>query len=436
MSSKTSVPSLPVPNEPLKIALIGAGFRSQRIYQPLWQSLLPWCQVVAVCDPVAENCEKMAQALGVRGYGNIRNLVNDRPMEAAVIVTPIPSHHSISVYLSTHGIHNHVETTWASMLCQAQEMIRVAQQQNVITGVAENFFRMPIDRFAQTVRDSKYLGDIARIVCYGDHAGFHNNCRWLVFAGCSPQWVQAIEHAMEHPPFYETPERYLQREMFSTRFFQFSSGLMIQDTEVGHIKGLLGRCPRPGYTEWHGQRGALVHYSRVDSGWDHHPKTQLRRCSDGMFASAQEATGNRNGGGIADELTEVDYQTIDGVWSAMVAQTPTETIEYISPLQPYIRFKEVNNSDFYGVAVMDHIIDFVLAVRGLRDREFTAEDALMSEMMELGAKESALQQGRRIKLPITGELETDSIIRQEQKEVFGVDPMDVQAMLDLSFPKP
>jgi hypothetical protein len=120
----------------------------------------------------------------------------------------------------------------------------------------------------------------------------------------------------------------------------------------------------------------------------------------------------------------------------MVAQTPTETIEYISPLRPYIKFRQVNNSDFYGVAVMDHIIDFLLAVRGLRDREFTAEDALMSEMMELGAKESALHQGRRIELPITGELETDSIIRQEQKEKFGVDPMDVEAMLDVSFPKP
>ena len=32
----------PIPNQPLKLALIGAGARSQTIYQPLWESLKPW----------------------------------------------------------------------------------------------------------------------------------------------------------------------------------------------------------------------------------------------------------------------------------------------------------------------------------------------------------------------------------------------------------
>ncbi len=85
---------------------------------------------------------------------------------------------------------------------------------------------------------------------------------------------------------------------------------------------------------------------------------------------------------------------------------------------------------------MDHLVDFALAVKGLRDSEFTAEDALMSEMMEIGARESNLQEGRRIKLPIAGDLESDAIERDKQRKQFGCDPLDVEAMLAVSFPRP
>ena len=76
-----------------------------------------------------------------------------------------------------------------------------------------------------------------------------------------------------------------------------------------------------------------------------------------------------------------------------------------------------------------------LAVRGLRDSEFTDEDALMSAMME-GAHESALQEGRRIRLPLEGDLEADAVTREQQRKEFGVDPLDVEAMLAVSFPRP
>ena len=120
--------ALPLPAEPMRLALIGAGNRAQTTYLPLWESLKPWCRPVAVCDPVAEHGGPLAAALGVPAYTDIRQLVRDRPMEAALVVTPVESHHSLSVYLSSHGIHNHTETTWASMVCQARQMIAAARE--------------------------------------------------------------------------------------------------------------------------------------------------------------------------------------------------------------------------------------------------------------------------------------------------------------------
>jgi hypothetical protein len=426
---------IPKPDQPVKLALIGAGARSQAIYQPLWESLKPWCVPVAVCDPVAENGQKMAAVLGVPYYADIRRLVKDRPMEAALVVTPVPSHHSISVFLSSNGISNHTETSWTSMICQAKEMIAVARKNNVIVRVAENFFRMPIDRFTQTVRDSGYLGRIGRIVSYADHTGYHNNSRWIVFGKGHPQWVQCIEHTMSHPAFYSMPQRRHDTETLNARFFHFPNDLLVMDVGSGHVKGHLGRHPRPGYTEWQGERGTLVHRA-TGAVWEYGKETtELRYVSDAKFAPAQEAAGMFHSGGRADICTPVVNVVENDCWTGIFADTPQGRIEYVSPLRGYARFGKVTDREWYGVAVMDHVVDFVLAIRGLRASEFTDEDALMSGMMEMGARESCLQEGCRIKLPIEGDLEADALTREQERKQFGVDPLDVEAMLSVSFPR-
>jgi len=427
--------ALPIPEQPLRVALIGCGQRSQTIYAPLFPSLAPWLKLVAVCDPVQPNAAKLAGQFGVPAYLDLRALVQDRPMEAALVVTPPESHHSISVFLSTHGIHNLVETLWASMFCQTQEMVRVAREHRVITRVAENFFRMPIDRFAQTVRDHGYLGRIGRIVSYADHTGYHNNSRWIAFARAHPSAVQCIEHAVDHPAFYSMPQRRHTTETLKARFFFFPDNFLVTDIGSGHAKGHLGRHPRPGYTEWQGERGTLVHRAGVSAGWGDE-RTELRRCSDAKLAPAQEAAGNLWGGGVADVITTVVHERDGQCWVANYADTPQGRIEYRNPLRVDPRTGQVNGRDWYGTAVMDHVVDFVLAVRGLRPSEFTDEDALQSEMMEIGARESALEQGRRIALPLTGNLESDAIIRANQQQQYGVDPLDVEAMLAISFPRP
>ena len=256
MTEPSVAPSLlyreadPIPPlaDPVKVAVIGAGHRSQRIYLPLMESIRPWLDVVAVCDPVCEHADRWAEASGARAFYNVRDMVKAGLIEAAIVVVPIESHHSLSVFLSSNGIHNHIETTWASSLRQARDMCDAARRHGVVTRVAENFFRSPFDRFAQTVQRSGYIGQIGRIFCYNNHTGYHNNSRWLAFAGTHPQWVQSLEHGMDHDPFHSAPARCHEREMFKARFFCFPN-LGVMDMCCGHGKGMLGRQPRPGHEE-------------------------------------------------------------------------------------------------------------------------------------------------------------------------------------------
>ena len=76
--------------EPLSVALVGTGNRSRLVYRPLFEALKPWMKLVAVCDPVRESTDAFAEAAGVPAFYDLAELVRARPMEAALVVTPVP----------------------------------------------------------------------------------------------------------------------------------------------------------------------------------------------------------------------------------------------------------------------------------------------------------------------------------------------------------
>jgi predicted dehydrogenase len=403
--------------QPLDIALIGAGRRAQTVYCPLFAALRPWVRIAAVCDPVRENADAVAGRLGAAAYSSIFDLVRDRPMEAALVVTPIDSHYPISCYLSAHGIHNLVETSMCSLLAQGRAMIRVARERGVVLRVAENFVRFPFDRIARQIAATGFLGDIGRLTCLHDHLGYHNNSRWISFYGAYPESVQAIAHRMPVAPHYERPTRFHEHEAFGARFYRFPGDRLATDL-AGNIKGLLGRYPRPGYTEIDGARGAIVRY--MTRPW--HADAEVRYCSDEALQH----------GGVADQIYPIVQTTKDGVWHSTHVDLPVGRVEYVNPYRP-TEAADVSARDYYGAVVMDEIVDFARAAREGAPSLYTAEDALMALMMEVGARESVLRDGARVPLPLDGDVEAERRTRTALRTQHGVDPFDVEAMLAISY---
>jgi predicted dehydrogenase len=407
--------------DPLTVALIGAGDRAQNVYRPVVESLQPWVRFVAVCDPVREHADAMAQSLGAPAFYSIFDLVKARPMEAALVVTPVPSHHSISCYLSENGIHNQVETSIASTLLQAQQMVQVARRNNVVFRVAENFFRHPFDRMMQTIEQAGVLGEIKRVTSVYDHTGFHNNSRWIRFYRSHPLAVQAFAHSMPVAPYYERPNRFHTTEDFHCHFFTFPGDRLVVDL-AANIKGCLGRMTRPGYTEAAGARGAVVQQT-TGQNWLY--TSEVRYCSDQALKA----------GGRADHICPIVEVYEDGRWVSSYVDLPTGRIEYVSPLRSQATRPEIYGH-FWGATIMGHIIDFARAIRDGAPSEYTDDDAVMAMMMESGCWESARRGGVRIDLPLAGELEADAIILAAQRKQFGIDPLDVEGMLRISYPKP
>jgi predicted dehydrogenase len=343
-------------------------------------------------------------------------------MEAALVVTPIDSHHAISTYLSRHGIHHLVETSMTNTLLQGRQMVDAARAGGVVLRIAENFLRYPFDRIAKRIMETDFIGPVKRLTCYHDHLGYHNNSRWIVLYGAYPESVQAISHTMPTAPHRQGGDRahrYSESETYQARFFRFPGDRLVADIG-GNIKGMLGRYPRPGYTELDGARGTIVR--QATRNW--HGEAEVRYCSDESLMSGAEA----------DQIFPIVHNSEDGVWASIHVDLPIGRIEYVNPFRPS------NNPhparDYYGAAVMAHIVDFAEAVRGTATSEYTDEDALMAMMMESAARQSALRGGELITFPMANDIEADEQMLSSLKAKHGVDPLDVEAMLAISYPKP
>jgi predicted dehydrogenase len=407
--------------QPLEIALIGTGNRSQTTYRPLFESLQPWARLVAVCDPVQENADAYAEQMGVRAFYSVQELVQSQLIEAALVVAPVDVHHPTSCYLSDHGIHHLVETSMCNLLVQAHEMVQRAQENNVILRIAENFFRFPFDRIAKKIAETGFLGPIKRITCFHDHTGYHNNSRWLVLYGTHPESVQSMRHTIPVAPHYESSHRFHTEETFRAHFFYFPDNCLVADM-TANVKGMLGRSPRPGYTALDGARGAI--FRQPTRHW--HGTAEVRYCSD-------EALQN---GAAADQVFPIDHISEDGFWASIRADLPIGRVEYVNPYRPTQTAGMHGGRDYYAAAVMGHIVDFALAVRGESPSEYTEEDALMAMMMEVAARESELREGQRVHLPLTGDLASEAPMRETLKAKHGVDPLDIEGMLAVKIPRP
>ena len=412
---------------PLEIALIGTGNRAQTQYAPLFDALKPWVRLVAVCDPVQANADAMADRLDVDAFYSVRELVKARPMEAALIVAPIETHYPLSCYLMANGIHCHVETSMCNLLMQGQAMVKTARENNVTLRIAENFFRFPFDRIAKKIDESGFIGEVKRLTCFHDHTGYHNNSRWIYFFGAHPVSVQAIRHTMPVAPHYEVAHRFHTEENFRAHFFTFPENKLVVDL-AANIKGLLGRYPRPGYTEIDGQRGTIVREATNpnDAGRGWTGAGEVRYCSDNAL----------NTKAIADEIYPLQHVAEDGWWTSTYVDLPSGRVEYANPYRATSASAIHATRDYYTASIMDHLVDFAKAARGVKPSEYTDEDALMAMMMEVGTRESALHDGEQFDLPLTGDLESEDTMRAQLKQKHGVDPMDIEGMLEFSLPRP
>ncbi len=441
-NSPAPAASLPQPPTPVQVALLGAGARMTQVYLPLLADLAPWLQVTAVCNRDPQRRAAMAEQLHVPAFGHVRELARAGVCEAVLVVLPPVFNHAVSACLSAHGLHHLVETPTAATLWQAQEMTATAQGHGVILRTAEHFFRLARDRMAALVREQQLIGPIRRILSYGSIVGFHTSARWRMFAGRPPTAVQSIEHTAPVHGHRTGPAAWHTQETYQARCLWFGDDLFVHDS-CANRKGLLGRHPRDGYTEWHGERGTLVeqalpptarlHFEQAEPTLVPTPQPNatpgvmtLRRCT-GPFADP--LTSAPAVSAAHEEQSPVTHEFVGGDWRRSYLHWSGGMLQHVNPLRTAIA--PAHPPAEYAAAIMGVLVDFALAIRQLRASEFDAHTALDVMTTEAALRASAQRDGQRLQLPLAAPLESEIQLTQQLGRMYNTDIHDLEQMLDL-----
>ena len=150
----------------IRLAIIGCGGMGHRHLSglaELHRAGYDQLQIVAACDPVADNANSLADQ-AKEYFGNRPVVVNDLSQLVdldiqAVDVTATPKyHHTIIQETLRNGWHTMVEKPMGLTVRACNLMKQAVNDSGLILSVAENYRRDPINRLAKALLDANIIG--------------------------------------------------------------------------------------------------------------------------------------------------------------------------------------------------------------------------------------------------------------------------------------
>lgn len=239
----------------LKYALIGYGRRG-RAHIETAAALKDTFEIVAVCDAHRESAEEGATLFNVRGYTDVREMIDREKPEICDVVVPAELHHVVSCYLSRCGIHHNVETPLAPTLGLMDLMIGAAAKHGIKLQTSENFPFVPVEQFVCKLIRENVIGAVHKCYRLFSTTGYHGLAAIRCRLNATPIAVSSISHAMPVVPYVDHAKRGFNSESLEFYAVDFDNG-GIGIAMVGNKNNRLGRNPLVGF-ETCGERGTLV----------------------------------------------------------------------------------------------------------------------------------------------------------------------------------
>lgn len=115
----------------LRVAVIGIGHLGS-IHAKIYKELEN-CSLAAVCDIDTSRLEEISRQLGVPGFPDYRQLLDE--VDAVSIATPTALHYEVACEFLKKKIHTLVEKPFTSELAQADKLIKIARENDCILQV-------------------------------------------------------------------------------------------------------------------------------------------------------------------------------------------------------------------------------------------------------------------------------------------------------------
>ncbi|AOR24521.1 Gfo/Idh/MocA family protein [Clostridium taeniosporum] len=173
----------------LKFAIIGCGRISYKHVEALSKNFEE-AELVATCDVILEKAEaKKAEYIEkckvqentVHTYSDYKEMVEKEDIDVVTIATESGYHAEIAIYCMKKGINALIEKPMAMSIEDANEMIKVAEENNVKLSVChQNRFNKPIRKLREAIEQNKFgrlVNGTARIL-WNRNMGYYEQAPW------------------------------------------------------------------------------------------------------------------------------------------------------------------------------------------------------------------------------------------------------------------
>jgi len=159
---------------PVTVAVVGLGYWGPNLVRNLYE--LEQAEVAAICDVRRAPIDVLRRRFpGVRWSTSYKDILADRSIEAVAIATPVSTHYSLVAEALRAGKHVFVEKPLASSSAEAQELIDLARERELVLMPGHTFIYSPAVMLIRSIIESGELGEIYFISTSRVNLGLHQS---------------------------------------------------------------------------------------------------------------------------------------------------------------------------------------------------------------------------------------------------------------------
>lgn len=140
----------------VRVAVVGVGhlgMHHARVYTEILGA-----QLVGVADINEERAHTIAEPLGVSGYGDFERLIKETHPDAVSIVVPTVGHYEVAKLAMEHGIHVLVEKPVTRSVDEAEKLLNLAVEKDVLLQVGHiERFNSAVQHAREFIRDPYFI---------------------------------------------------------------------------------------------------------------------------------------------------------------------------------------------------------------------------------------------------------------------------------------
>jgi predicted dehydrogenase len=140
----------------VRIAVVGTGVMGREHIQSLGK--VADARIVALCDPVEDLVQRVAEPLGVPAYSDFEKLLAEEGLDAVYLCVPPHQHGEMEILAARKGLHLYVEKPVSLFIDQACRNWEVFQQTGILTQVGYQMRYSPANRQAKDFLADKPVG--------------------------------------------------------------------------------------------------------------------------------------------------------------------------------------------------------------------------------------------------------------------------------------